>query len=243
MMKLPFLARTTQTPERRPLAVAGVDAPVEVRISPRARRLSLRVDPADGTVRVVVPKGVPPAVIADFVARHGDWLRARLEAVPPPLPFVDGAAVPYLGIDHVIRHQPLGPRTVRREDGTFVIGGGAEHMARRLTDWLKEEARRELGLRSRAHAARLPARVASVTVRDTRSRWGSCSASGRLNFSWRLVLAPETVLDYVVAHEVAHLKEMNHGPRFWALVDRLHPDVAGCRAWLKRHGGRLHRYG
>lgn len=230
-------------PTKMSLTVSGIDVPVELRVNSRARRLSLRVEPTDGTVRVVAPPGVPAGAIAAFVARHDDWLRARLGAVPTPLPFADGAMVPLLGVDHVIRHDPSGPRTVRRENGALLVGGAPEHLARRLTDWLKGEARRELGVRSRAMAARLPARVAAVTVRDTRSRWGSCTAGGRLSYSWRLVLAPETVLDYVVAHEVAHLREMNHGARFWALVDRLHPDVAGCRAWLRRHGAGLHRYG
>jgi predicted metal-dependent hydrolase len=243
MPKLPFLAPKPADPARRTLAVAGIDAPVEVRVSARARRLTLRVDPADGLVRVVVPRGLRQADVAAFVARHGDWLRARLAALPPPLPFADGATVPYLGVDHVIRHAPAETRTLSRGEGVILVGGAPEHLPRRVADWLKREAKRELTARAHAHAARLDARVASVTIRDTRSRWGSCSAGGRLNFSWRLILAPETVLDYVAAHEVAHLKEMNHGPRFWALVDRLHPDVDRCRAWLKRHGSALHRYG
>lgn len=238
-----FLLKPARHGRPAPLAVPGIEAAIDLKVNPRARRMTLRVDPADGTVRVVAPQGIAPAEIVDFIARHRDWLQARLQAVPPPLPFVDGGVVPYLGLDHRICHEPAGRRTVRREDGLLIVGGAAEHLSRRVADWLKAEARRELAARSRALAARLPARVASVTVRDTRSRWGSCSSTGRLNFSWRLILVPEPVLDYVVAHEVAHLKEMNHGPRFWALVRQLHPDVDACRDWLKRHGARLHRYG
>ena len=116
-------------------------------------------------------------------------------------------------------------------------------MARRVRDFLMAEARRELGERARAKAERIGARVAAVTIRDTRSRWGSCSATGRLSFSWRLILTPEPVLDYVVGHEVAHLREMNHSPRFWALCAELTAEVAGPRVWLKANGARLLRYG
>ena len=227
----------------RMLVVDGIDAPLSLTVSPRARRLSLRLDSGSGEGRVVAPRAVPEAEIARFVVRHADWLRRRLEALPPARPFVDGGVVPYLGQDHRIRHDPLHRRPVERLDGAFRVGGQAAHLSRRLTDYLRREARREVGDRAHRLAATIGRRVAGITVRDTRSRWGSCSAAGRLNFSWRLVLAPAPVLDYVVAHEVAHLAEMNHGPRFWALVERLHPDVASARTWLRAHGAGLHRYG
>lgn len=231
----------------RALEVAGLSAPLELRESARATRMTLRVDAGRGLVQVVIPVGVSEADALRFVGRHDGWLRARLAAMPPQLLFTDGAVVPFLGIDHVIRHVSGLTGATRREDGAILVGGRPEHVPRRVRDFLMAEARRELAVRARAKAATIGARVAAVTVRDTRSRWGSCSATGRLSFSWRLILTPEPVLDYVVGHEVAHLKEMNHSARFWALCARLtaeiNPDVAVPRAWLKANGTRLLRYG
>ena len=227
----------------RALAVAGLPVPLELRESARARRMTLRVDAVRGLIQVVIPVGVPEAEALRFVGRHDGWVRARLAALPPQLPFADGVVVPYMGIDHVIRHDPALRGGTRIEDGTIHVGGQAEHVARRVRDFFLAEARRELTERSREKAALIGARVAAVTVRDTKSRWGSCSASGRLSYSWRLILTPEPVLDYVVGHEVAHLREMNHSARFWALCAALTDDVKGPRAWLKTNGARLLRYG
>jgi hypothetical protein len=229
-------------PIRRPLAVDGVEAPVELTVSARARRLTLRVDPAAGVVRVTVPHGVGEAEARRFVDRHAAWLRRRLDAVPQPRPFADGAEVPILGRAHRICH--VGGRgAVRRADGVLEVGGAADHLGRRVRDFLVREAAREIAQRAHAKAARIDRRITGITLRDTRSRWGSCSAEGRLNFSWRLILAPEEVLDYVVAHEVAHLRELNHSDRFWRVCASLCDDVAGPKIWLKRHGASLHRYG
>jgi len=227
----------------RSLALAGLALPVEVRVSARAKRLSLRVDPRSGMAVAVVPPHVDDAEVTRFVTRHTRWLEDRLAAVPPGLPFADGAVLPVLGIDHVVRHLPDQRQPVLRIDGELRVGGRAEHLARRVRDHLMTEARRELTERCHAKAAVLGVNVAGITLRDTRSRWGSCSPTGRLNFNWRLILAPEPVLDYVAAHEVAHLREMNHSPRFWALVARLEPLYSDARAWLKAHGAGLHRYG
>lgn len=226
-----------------PLTVAGLPVPLELRESARARRMTLRVDAGRGLVQVVIPVGVSQAEVLRFVGRHDDWVRGRLAALPPALPFIDGAVVPVLGTDHEIRHTPDLVGGTRRADGVIRVGGRAEHVPRRVQDYLTAEARRELAARARAKAAALGARVAAVTVRDTRSRWGSCSATGRLSFSWRLILTPEPVLDYVVAHEVAHLKEMNHSARFWAVCAGLTAEVEAPRAWLKANGARLLRYG
>ncbi len=225
------------------LDVTGIDVPVELRRSARAQRLTLRVDPRTGIARVVAPLHVAPGDIARFVVAHAEWLRRRLAAVPPYLPFADGAVVPVLGMDHVVRHVPGARPPVRRGGGVIEVGGGAEHLARRLRDYLIAEARREVTVRSHAKAAAIGRRVAGLTVRDTRSRWGSCSPDGRLSYCWRLILTPDRVLDYVVAHEVAHLVELNHSRRFWAVVRDLCDHIAESRAWLKANGARLHRYG
>ena len=149
-----------------------------------------------------------------------------------------------LGVPHLIRGDAGRLRGLpARVDGTITVPGAPDHLPRRLTDFLKAEAKREIGTRARAKAARLDRPVAAVTLRDTRSRWGSCSGAGRLAFSWRLIMAPEFVLDYVVAHEVAHLREMNHGPRFWKLCKELSRSNNGARDWLEAHGTELYRYG
>lgn len=214
-----------------------------MRTSARARRLSLRADPARGLVEIVVPEGVAQGDVERFVCRHLPWIRSRLAALPPRIPFADGATIPYLGIEHAVRHVPALRGRPIRCNGELQVGGDAEFLARRVRDYLKAEALRELSSRTLAKAATLGAQVSKITIRDPKSRWGSCAADGRLSFSWRLIMAPEPVLDYVVAHEVAHLREMNHSPRFWACVARLTPHVARHRDWLKSYGAQLLRYG
>ncbi len=225
------------------VALAGRAVPLSVRRSRRARHLSLRLDPDGDAVELILPRGVPLEEGMRFVEEKSGWILTRLATRPPRVPFAPGAAIPYLGVDHVICHRPEARGGVWREGNTLAVSGRAEFLARRLRDWLKREALRLLDERARAHAARVGRSVARVGMRDPKTRWGSCSPNGALTFSWRLVLAPEWVLDYVVAHEVAHLVHAHHGPRFWRLVDRLTPEVEAARAWLRRHGDRLLRYG
>ena len=208
--------------------------------------MTLRVDAKTGGVQLTLPRGASRRDGLDFAERHRDWLLRRLADLPPAVPFLDGVEIPYLGAPHLIRHAPEARRGVWREAGEIVVSGGAEFVPRRVTDFLKREAKREIQGRAQAKAELLPAKARTlrrVTLRDTRSRWGSCAHSGDLSFSWRLILAPDPVLDYVVAHEVAHLAEMNHGPAFWRLVGRLADAVAEPKAWLRREGAGLHRYG
>ncbi len=223
----------------------ALSIPLEFHRSTRARRVSLRIDMARSRAILVAPHATTKRLALDFLRRHEGWLLARIAHLPAARPFADGAIVPVLGIPHVVRGNASRLRgIVTRGDGVLIVPGATEHLPRRLTDFLKAEARREIAGRAQAKAARLGRPIAAVTLRDTRSRWGSCNSSGRLAFSWRLVLAPESVLDYVVAHEVAHLAEMNHGPRFWRLCAELtDADPKAARAWLKQHGPALHAYG
>jgi predicted metal-dependent hydrolase len=222
----------------------AIGAPVSIRISQRARRVALRIHSAEGKVEVILPRGVPVKTGLRFLAAKREWIAARLQALPQSVPFVEGAVVPVLGVPHRIEHDrdPAAP-PVSIADGEIRVSGDPAHLARRVRDHLVITARAELAPRARRLAARIGREVTRVNVRDTKSRWGSCSGQGNLSFSWRLILAPEPVLDYVVAHEVAHLVEMNHGPRFWHLVERLAPGSAAPRAWLKRHRNRLLSYG
>jgi predicted metal-dependent hydrolase len=214
----------------------GLGALLTIRISPRARRLALRVDAAARSIELVLPRRASADVAFGFVAAHRGWIAARVAAMPPPLRLVDGATVPLYGVPHRIRHVPdraAAPVTVA--EGEILVRGDPAHLPRRVRDHLIALAKHDFAVRSRALAARLGKSVTRVGVRDPKSRWGSCSSKGALSFSWRLVFAPEAVIDYVVAHEVAHLVEMNHSPRFWRVVASLVPDSAAPRSWLKRH--------
>lgn len=225
------------------LEIDGRAVPLRVRRSALASRISLRIDGmADGVV-LVLPPGLPLAEGLRFAAAQHDWIRRRLVALPQRISFADGAVLPVLGTPHRVRHRPECRRGVWAEDGEVHVSGYAEHLPRRLGDWLRRRARQEIVARAHPLAQAVDRRIAGIVVRDQRSRWGSCTADGRLSFSWRLVLAPEAVLTYVVAHEVAHLVELNHSPAFWRLVRRLVPDMAASRHWLKLNGQSLHRYG
>lgn len=223
-------------------------AAVTIRVSRRARRILLRVRATEREVELVLPRGVSKKLGLGFLAAKRGWLAARLDAVPRPVPFAEGAVIPVLGVPHRIRRgddpkrNPEAP-LVTIADGEIRVRGDAAEIARPVRDHLVALARAEAVRRARACAARLGRPVVRIGVRDTRSRWGSCSAAGNLSFCWRLVLAPESVFDYVVAHEVAHLAEMNHGPHFWRLVDHLHPGRAAARAWLRAHRAELLCYG
>jgi predicted metal-dependent hydrolase len=219
-------------------------APVTIRVSRRARRIALRVIAAERGVELILPRGVPAQRGWNFLVQKRSWVAARLDALPRPVPFVEGAVVPVLGVPHRIRRAgDMAAPVVTIADGEIRVRGDGTAIARAVRAHLVALARAELARRAQSCAVRLGRQVARIGVRDTRSRWGSCSAGGSLSFCWRLVLAPESVLDYVVAHEVAHLVEMNHGPRFWRLVHSLHADSAAARAWLKQHRAQLLCYG
>jgi len=225
------------------LDIEGRAVPLRIRRNARARRLILRIDGERDGVVVTLPRHVPVEEGLDLARSKAAWIIRQLDRLAPRIPFADGAVVPVLGIDHRVRFDPAGRKPVHCGGGEIVLTGRPEHLARRLTDWLRGEAKRLIAPRAHAKAETLGRSPAAITVRDTRSRWGSCSVDGKLSFSWRLVMAPEHVLDYVVAHEVAHLVERNHGPRFWDLAAELTNDVKSARAWLNAFGARLHRYG
>lgn len=214
---------------------------VTVMRSGLARRLSLRIDPVRGAV-LVLPAKTRMAEAQRFLLAHRVWLAERLARLPGKIALADGVQVPILGIPHPIRHAPQARRGVWIEDGAVMVSGGHEHLGRRVADFLKGEARRLILPQAGELAARLGRKPGRITLKDTRSRWGSCSSAGDLAFSWRLVMAPSWVLAYVVGHEIAHLVEMNHSPAFWAVVDTLVGDPKPPQRWLKQHGPGLHRF-
>ncbi len=225
------------------LRVAQREIPLVVSRNSRARRITLRLDGLSGDVRLVLPKRMALREGLDFATQKADWLLAQLDALPARVPFTDGAVIPLLGRDHVIRHVAGARRGVWRQDGEIFVSGRAEHLPRRITDFLKAEARAAIAPLAHAKAAQIDRQVTRLTIRHMTSRWGSCGSDGKLCFCWRLVLAPEPVFDYIIAHEIAHLRHMNHGPRFWKLVARLTPDLNGARRWIKQSGDTLLAYG
>lgn len=224
-----------------PIAQLPGAPPVEItlRRSARARRYSLRVSQLDGRVTLTLPQGAPLEEGLAFAREKAGWIRAQLAAQPGPAPVAIGGTVPFEG-----RELPI---VAGRRRCAALVGGRLEvpddpaRVGRRVQAFLTEQARGRLAAASDRHAETLGRPYGKITLRDTRSRWGSCSSRGNLMYSWRLVMAPPEVLDYVAAHEVAHLAEMNHSPAFWALVEQLCPGHRTPRAWLSAHGALLHR--
>jgi predicted metal-dependent hydrolase len=235
--------RKPPPPRHELLRIDGRVLEVRVNLNPRARRMIVKVNPATGEISVTAPSRRGLGAALDFARGEKDWIAGQLAKAPGAVALAAGATIPFRGTRHEIRPAARGPAPVWIADGVIWVRGKAEHAPRRVQDFLKREARNTFEVRALEHAARLGVKPARVTVRDTSSRWGSCSSARSLSFSWRLILAPEFVLDYVVAHEVAHLREMNHSPRFWALVRALVADLDAPQDWLRINGRELQRYG
>ncbi|MBR9843160.1 MAG: M48 family metallopeptidase [Rhodobacteraceae bacterium] len=216
------------------------DIPVILRRSARARRISLRVSRLDGRVTLTLPKGVREKEGLAFVAEKADWVRTQLAGREEPVQVGIGAEVLLEG--RLLRVVPGEGRQVRVLGGEIAVPGDPERVGARVQGFLKEQARARLVAASDRYADRLGRAYTRVTLRDTRSRWGSCSSRGALMYSWRLIMAPASVLEYVAGHEVAHLAEMNHGPQFWRLVEEIHGPYDAPRRWLRDNGETLHRY-
>jgi predicted metal-dependent hydrolase len=221
---------------------------VRLRRHRQARRYTLRIQSATREVVLTIPPRGTLKEAREFAQKHGAWIAARLDRLPKAAPFADGVIVPLRGVPHRIVHRRAMRGSVWTEtdaDGAqlLCVAGNAPHIDRRISDFLRREAKRNLEAASLRYADALGVRIKRLAVRDQSSRWGSCSTSGALSFSWRLILAPPFVLDYLAAHEVAHLLEMNHSTRFWRLVQKLCPDHERAKVWLDVHGTDLHRYG
>jgi predicted metal-dependent hydrolase len=225
------------------LKIDGRMLEVRVRLNPRARRMIVKVNPATGEVSVTAPSKRGVAHALDFAHGEKEWIAGQLAKAPGPVLMAPGAVIPFRGALHEIREHPArGPAPVWLEENIIWVSGDAAHAPRRVLDFLKNEGRKAFEVRALEHAKKLNVKPSRITVRDTASRWGSCSSARSLSFSWRLILAPDFVLDYVVAHEVAHLREMNHSPRFWAHVKSLISDKGTAQSWLHANGRELQRY-
>jgi len=221
---------------------------IRLRRHRRARRYTLRIHPTDREAILTIPPRGTIVEAKDFAQLHGGWIAARLGRLPKAAPFSPGAALPLRGVPHRIVHR-AGLRgtvwTETRDSGERIlcVAGDIEHLDRRVHDYLKRESRRDLQNAAETYAQALGVRVKRLSIRDQSSRWGSCTSAGSLSFSWRLILAPPFVLDYLAAHEVAHLVEMNHSRRFWRVVARICPSAERAKKWIDTCGNDLHRYG
>jgi predicted metal-dependent hydrolase len=214
----------------------------------QARRYTLRIQAATREIVLTLPPRGSVKEARSFAFKHSGWIAARLGKLPEGIPFEHGTMVPLRGTPHRIVHRPGVRGTVWTDTDAqgraiLCVTGEKPHVARRITDFLKREVKRDLEAACRRYAARLGVTIKRISVRDQTSRWGSCSTTGALSFSWRLIFAPPHILDYLAAHEVAHLVEMNHSTKFWRLLARLYPDMDRAKTWLDAHGTALHRYG
>ena len=250
-MSIPLRAlffRRTSEPVTITVAFENQVFAVRLRRHPRARRYTLRIHSTTREVVLSMPPRGSVKQATEFAQKHGAWIAARLQKLPRAAPFTHGAMLPLRGVDHRIVHRPSARGTVWTETGEagellLCVAGAEPHVARRVRDYLKREAKADLEVASKRAADALGVTIKRVSIRDQASRWGSCSTTGALSYSWRLILAPPYVLDYLAAHEAAHLVEMNHSRAFWRVVARICPDMDRAKAWLDVHGTALHRYG
>jgi predicted metal-dependent hydrolase len=223
----------------------GRKIPLRVVVNPRARRISLRLDPASRDVIAIAPNARQVSKAAAFAQQKAGWIAQQIAVLPQVIHFEPDCQIPVRGAPHLLALGE-GARVRLALGMPPVLSVGAPDnavFAARVRRYLMAEAKSDLAARVSAHAATLRVQWLRLTVKDTRSRWGSCSSDGALSFSWRVVLAPPFVLDYLAAHEVAHLREMNHSDRFWELVAQCIPDYERADAWLRRHGAALHAIG
>ncbi len=243
-----FLYRRPSEPSSITVEFERAVYAVRVKRHRQARRYTLRIHAVTREIVLTMPPRGSLREAHAFAQKHGGWIAARLDRLPQAAAFTDGGIIPLRGIDHRIVHRHGARGVVWTEVGRdgerlVCVAGQAASINRRVTDFLKREALRDLEAASRRHAASLGVTFKRISVRDQSSRWGSCSSTGMLSYSWRLILTPPHVLDYLAAHEVAHLVELNHSPRFWRAVERVCPAMDRAKTWLDAHGAGLHRYG
>ncbi len=217
-----------------------------VKINPRAKRLALRVDPRANSVNLVVPKRTSMINAYRFADKNRIWIREKLEELPQPISLEHGVVIPLFGQETKIN--VVYDKTLKKTDITLInkelsIKTNKENPKPRILRYLKKIALERLSALSHEKAAQIDRKITKIDVKDTSSRWGSCSHDAKLSFSWRLIFAPHHAFDYVVAHEVAHLQVMDHSPAFWEACEALCEDYSAGKSWMKHYGGELVRYG
>jgi predicted metal-dependent hydrolase len=227
----------------RVINIKGKNIPLRLRRDARAQRMILRIDnKLEGAV-VTLPPWTSEREALLMVQEKSDWVLTKLDTIPHKIAFESGAIIPLLGEYYNIFHDPDQKEVVIKSRHEIRLGGRKEHLSRRLGDWLRKEAKIIIQPKAIEMAEKYNWKIGRISVRDTKSRWGSCAPSGNLSFCWRLILAPEWVLNYVIAHEVSHLLHMNHGSEFWQTVASFNVRVDEARVWLIKNAEHLHRYG
>lgn len=211
-----------------------------LRRSARARRISLRVSSLDGRVTLTMPKSITETEALDFAREKENWIRRHLDKQTAPVSVTIGETILFRGVETEISIGSV--RRAEFRDGAIIVPDRPDMVAARIKAFLKIQAKETLDRAVERYAGMVNREVSQIRIRDTRSRWGSCTTDGHLMFSWRLIMTPPEVLDYVAAHEVAHLIEMNHSPAYWRVVAKIYPDYQKQRGWLRRNGALLHRY-
>ncbi|MBL0941331.1 MAG: M48 family metallopeptidase [Alphaproteobacteria bacterium] len=226
-----------------PLQINGAAIEVELCYNPRSKSMRLRLDRLQKRPIVTLPPQTPEFEVMAFLERSKNWLLKRLNQHPCPIPFINGNSIPIFGQDHIIHYSPAPKSKIELQGSRLVMQGPTDNLSQALKIWLKHHAHAYLSQRCQEYAKIVGKKINYVRVREVKSRWGSCSQAANLSFSWRLVFAPLPVVDYVCAHEVAHLVEMNHSRQFWAVVELMCPHPKVHIHWLKQNAPRLFSYG
>lgn len=243
-MALSFFRQLQKRNRDFSIEIDGRILPVRVNENDRAKRITLRIMPDGDGLKVTTPGHVGDDEIEAFVQRNRNWAEARISRMPDQVQLVEGAMVPFRGIDHQIilsgKLRGIVSEEVQDGEPILLVPGEANTTSRKLVSFFKTQARKELNHVVSIHSEKIGIRPKQIRITDTTSRWGSCSTTRTLSFSWRIIMAPPEVLNYLAAHEVAHLKEMNHSNRFWTLTRELCPDTDAQKSWLRTNGSRLH---
>ena len=215
---------------------------IKVIKSPRAGKLILKIDAKDRIPVLTIPKYCSARKAVEFVEKHQDWIDECLAQIPQKRKFYDGEKISLFGKEYTICHDEKAKSGVFFQEDKIVVSGHIEFLHRRLTDFIKQQAQKKFRTASEKLAQKLECQVNSVCIKDTKSRWGSCSNRGNINYNWRIALAPDFVIKYLIAHEVSHLKHPDHSADFWQCVEKHCKQAQNGRLWLKEHGKELYLY-
>lgn len=220
----------------------ALDMEIKIIKSPKAKRLTLRIDAKERIPILTIPSRCSPQKAVDFVNQHRHWINENLQKIPQIRHFENGETISIFGKNYLICHLPQSRRGVFTEDNKLCVSGHIEFLHRRICDYIKKEAQKEFSALSKLMAKKIGCHIKNISIKDTKSRWGSCSSLENINYNWRIALAPEFVIHYLIAHEVSHLKHPNHSKDFWQCVKNLYPRCGEGRLWLKQHGRDLYIY-
>ena len=221
---------------------AALNMDIKIIKSPKAKRLTLRIDAKERLPILTIPSRCSAKRAVEFVEMHRAWLEENLQKIPAIKHFENGEKISLMGKEYTINHCPQKRCGVMIEEDNIIVSGSKEFLHRRICDFIKKKAQEQLLKKSQTLANKIGCRVNHVSIKDTKSRWGSCSSLENINYNWRICLAPKYVINYLVAHEVSHLLHQDHSREFWQCVKKLCPDAAKGRLWLKNYGKELYRY-